>query len=153
METKLPSAPAHCGYCGRPITEHEATGQRFGERFCSEQHADDFASGVRAARIDAAARRVTVDDHTGVPAAQHGWRSRLHRAACWGAPLLLLLAIPMLWAEGWGTAGGSLLSVLALLACPLGMFFMMRSMSRMQHSADAPAPKAGAHDDKEDLRA
>ena len=148
METERPTAPSHCGYCGRPITEAIAASQRFGEHFCSEKHADEFATGVRAARIDAAARRVDVDDRPATacpvpPAGQQGWQSRLKRAACWGAPLLLLLAIPLFWAGGWAAAGGSLLSVLALLACPLGMYFMMRSMSGMQQSRDAPAQQTG----------
>jgi hypothetical protein len=34
-------------------------------------------------------------------------------------------------------AGGSLLSVVALLACPLGMFFMMRAMVGMNKSQQA----------------
>jgi hypothetical protein len=71
------------------------------------------------------------------PGAQTGWRARLKRAACWGAPALLLLAMPLIWSGGWLAAGGSLLSVLALLACPLGMYFMMRSMAGMHQSHGA----------------
>jgi hypothetical protein len=150
METERPAAPSHCGYCGRAITEDIEASQRFGERFCSEKHADEFATGVRAARIDAAARGIGVDDRPAtacpvLPAGQQGWRSRLKRAACWGAPLLLLLAIPLFWAGGWAAAGGPLLSLLALLACPLGMYVMMRSMSGMQQSPDAPAHRAGTN--------
>lgn len=145
METARPAAPSHCGYCGRPITDDVAS-DRFGERFCSEKHADEFATGVRAARIDAAARRVDVDAACRVlPPGQQGWGARLKRAACWGAPLLLLLAIPLFWAGGWAAAGGSLLSVLALLACPLGMYFMMRGMSGMQQSHDAPAQRTSTN--------
>jgi len=68
----------------------------------------------------------------------------LKQGACWGAPLLLLLAIPLFW-SGSATAatGGSILSVLALLACPLGMFFMMRAMGNMGHGAQ-PRAKDGA---------
>ncbi|HXH23676.1 MAG TPA: hypothetical protein VNI78_00415 [Vicinamibacterales bacterium] len=147
METERSAEPSHCGYCGRPITD-DVVSDRFGERFCSETHADEFATGVRAARIDAAARRVDVGDRRTtacpvLPAGQQGWRFRLKRAACWGAPLLLLLAIPLFWAGGWAAAGGSLLSVLALLACPLGMYFMMRTISGMQHSSDGRAQTAG----------
>ena len=156
METERPTAPSHCGYCGRPITEDIAASQRFGEQFCSETHADEFATGVRAARIGAAARRIGVDDRPAtacpvLPAGQ-GWRSRLKRAACWGAPLLLLLAIPLFWAGGWAAAGGSLLSVVALLACPLGMYFMMRSMSGMQQSQDAPAQRGSTNADNGEPR-
>jgi hypothetical protein len=48
----------------------------------------------------------------------------------------LILAIPLIWSGGWAATGGSLLSVLALLACPLGMYFMMRGMTNM-HRRDA----------------
>jgi hypothetical protein len=148
METRRSAAPSHCGYCGHPIAEDAAVPQRFGESFCSDEHADEFATGVRAARIDAAARRIGVNDRPATacavpPAGQHGWRARLKRGACWGALVLLLLAMPLLWTGGWAAAGGSLLSVLALLACPLGMYFMMRSMSGMQQAPGAPARDAG----------
>jgi hypothetical protein len=73
----------------------------------------------------------------------------LKRAACWGAPVLLLLAMPLIWSGGWAAAGGSLLSVLALLACPLGMYFMMRSMGSMQHQQSASEAEHG----KENRRA
>lgn len=158
METRRPGAPSHCGYCGRRVVEEVAAPQRFGERFCSEGHADEFAAGVRAARIATAARREDQDARSAatdgmacaVPrAGQRGWRDSLKRAACWGAPVLLLLAIPLLWSGGWAAAGGSLLSVLALLACPLGMYFMMRGMTSMQHRPGAPKAERG----KEDRRA
>ena len=71
------------------------------------------------------------------------WRDLLKRAACWVAPVLLLLAIPLIWSGGWAAAGGSLLSVLAVLACPLGMYFMMRSMGSTQHQHGAPEAERG----------
>jgi len=46
----------HCGYCGHPISEPGPLAERFGERFCSEAHAEEFAAGVREARIQAAAQ-------------------------------------------------------------------------------------------------
>ena len=110
METGLPAAPSHCGYCGLHIDDEVAAPSRFGERFCSERHADEFATRV---------------------------------------PALLLLAMPLVWSGGWAAAGGSLLSVLALLACPLGMYFMMRSKTSMQHRHGARE----AERDKEDRRA
>jgi hypothetical protein len=154
METSLPAAAPPCGYCGRPIAADPAAPQRFGERFCSERHADEFAAGVRAAKIQAAVRREDADalpaetDGTCAlpPAGQRGWRDSLKRAACWGAPVLLLLAIPLVWSGGWVAAGGSLLSVLALLACPLGMYFMMRSMTSMQHQHGATEAERGKED-------
>jgi len=124
------------------------TPERFGEPFCSEKHADEFVAEVRAARAEAAARGGTAEGAVGgsSPAAtcgfsqagQHGWTSYLKRAACWAAPLLLLLAVPLVWSGGWAATGGSLLSVLALLACPVSMYFMMRGMMGMQRpSGDA----------------
>src|SRR3989442_6422982 len=64
MGTGLPAAPSHCGYCGLRIAEAVAAPQRFGEWVCSEGHADEFAAGVRAARIGAAARRQERDAHS-----------------------------------------------------------------------------------------
>ena len=73
----------------------------------------------------------------------------MKRAACWGTPVLMLLAIPLIWSGGWAAAGGSLLSVAALLACPLGMYFMMRGMIGMQHQHGPAKAERG----KEDRRA
>ena len=73
----------------------------------------------------------------------------MKRAACWGTPVLMLLAIPLIWSGGWAAAGGSLLSVAALLACPLGMYFMMRGMIGMQHQHGPAEAERG----KEDRRA
>ncbi len=80
-------------------------------------------------------------------AGQPTWKDYLKRGACSGAPLLLVLAIPLFWSGNAGAAtGGSIISVLALLACPLGMFFMMRAMGTMnrgdqshdKHQSEAP---------------
>jgi hypothetical protein len=48
---------------------------------------------------------------------------------CCTAPLLLALAIPIF---GFSLAGvaGALLPVVAILACPLSMYFMMRTMNK-----------------------
>lgn len=96
--------------------------------------------GVRTARIDAARRTeaTAAPMSPGAacalpPAGQRSWKNYLKRAACWGAPLLLLIAIPLVWSGGWAATGGSLLSVVAFLACPVGMYFMMRGMMNMQH--------------------
>src|SRR5439155_25390955 len=114
---------------------------RFGEQFCSEVHAEEFAAGVRNARMHAAARTDTGATSCALPSAgPRSWKDYLKRGACLGAPLLLLLAIPLLW-SGSATAatGGSILSVLALLACPLGMYFMMRAMGNMNHTGQSHA--------------
>ncbi len=59
-------------------------------------------------------------------------KGMLMMAACCAAPILLLAAIPFLGATfGSLTAAGSgLLSIVALLACPVGMYFMMRMMMK-----------------------
>jgi len=48
---------------------------------------------------------------------------------CCATPLLLILAIPLF---GFSLAGvaGVLLPFLAIFACPLGMYFMMRAMNK-----------------------
>lgn len=129
------TAPRYCGFCGKEADPGQ-TLERFGEAFCSEAHAGEFVKGVREARVRAAA--VATD---GAPAEQQermarpgaakpwDWKSALKMAACCGAPLLALVVL----AGGGGAllgAAGSLLPLLALLACPLGMFFMMRAMSK-----------------------
>ena len=60
-----------------------------------------------------------------------GWKRWLP-AICCGAPLLLLLAIPLLGSIFGSLAalGTGLLSLAAVLACPLGMYFMMRMMNK-----------------------
>ena len=131
----------HCAYCGHRLSEDAPEIERFGEHICSDAHAGEFIAGVRAQRMQAARQRVASAAQTGCdlpPAGQGSWREYLKRGACWGAPLLLLVAIPVFWTgTGFGATAGSLLGVLALFACPLGMYFMMRSMSGMgQHKGD-----------------
>jgi len=57
-------------------------------------------------------------------------KGMLMMAVCCAAPLLLFAVIPFLAATmgSLAAAGSGLLSVSALLACPVGMFFMMRMM-------------------------
>ncbi|MFQ5684139.1 MAG: hypothetical protein ACE5HC_12800 [Candidatus Binatia bacterium] len=56
-------------------------------------------------------------------------KGMLMMAACCGAPLLLLLAIP-LFGFSLAGVGGALLPFIVLLACPVGMYLMMRMMSK-----------------------
>src|SRR5687768_1977905 len=146
MTMRTTESPNHCAYCGHTLGE-EAISERFGERFCSEAHAEEFVAGVRTARVEAAARSETAGAPSRPgreamcgprPSGQRTWANYLKRGACWGAPLLFVLAIPLIWSGGWAATGGSVLSVLALLACPLGMYFMMRGMSTMQRREGQP---------------
>jgi hypothetical protein len=41
---------------GLAVSDDMPSIERFGERFCSEAHAEEFAAGVRAARMQAAAQ-------------------------------------------------------------------------------------------------
>ena len=140
----------HCAYCGLAVRDDTPAIERFDERFCSEAHAEEFASGVRTARMQAAARTETASPSCALPSAgPRSWNYYLKRGACWGAPLLVLLAIPLFWGGSAAAAtGGSILSALALLACPLGMYFMMRAMGNMNHGGppetkrDAEKPDA-----------
>ena len=152
MDTTLPGTARHCAYCGHLLAHDLVAPERFGEPFCSEARAEEFVAGVRATRIEAVAGRARTQHGNVIAGAasrglqrrgQRGWIGRLQRAACWGAPVLLLLAIPLIWSGGWAAAGGSLLGVLALLACPLGMYFMMRSMMTMQPRQATKEPDRG----------
>lgn len=129
----------YCARCGIELDTTGIAAQRFGEAFCSEPHADAFVSEVRAARAETAALAVRSGEgggsRTGVETAEPEspastrWDLKrvLKMAACCGAPILVLVFL----AGGGGAllgAGAAILPVLALLACPIGMFFMMRAM-------------------------
>ena len=148
MDTQVTASTQHCAYCGLSIDTPSAP-ERFGERFCSDAHAEQFATGVRTARMELAAQTGTPAGACALPpAGERRWTDYAKRAACWGAPMLMLLALPLLWSGGWAATGGSLLSVAALLACPLAMYFMMRGMMTMQHpptSAEKRSEKEPPH--------
>lgn len=134
-----PSPPegVYCAFCGIERQAPGAMASRFGEPFCSEAHGEAFAAEVRAARVGAAASveqgdaRGPADPQGTEPGRAGAGGSSLGRVAklavCCGLPLLAVAFL----AGGGGVllgAGAVVLPYLALLACPLGMFFMMRAM-------------------------
>lgn len=131
----------YCAFCGTDANTRGPATERFGEVFCSEGHAEEFVTEVRAARIQAVAALAVPSSPTEIqrtessaPVAskQQGWKHYFKMGTCLGAPLLALVFL----IGGGGAvlgAAGALLPFLALLACPLGMYFMMRSMAKMEH--------------------
>ena len=128
----------YCGFCGIDIDATSPVARRFGTAFCGEAHAEDFASEVRAARTQAVAVTRPGAAHDRAPAegadqpqkpGPQGWDLKriLKMAACCGLPILAVIFL-----AGGGSAllgaGAAILPVLALLACPLGMLFMMWGM-------------------------
>lgn len=130
-----------CAFCGTELEGGEAAVRRFGKPFCSEAHGEAFASEVRVARAEATAGPPAGDPgEEGQTPERGGGQWSLGRllklGACCGLPILALVFL----AGGGGAllgAGAAVLPVLALLACPLGMFFMMRGM-RQNGSGGAP---------------
>jgi hypothetical protein len=57
------------------------------------------------------------------------FKGPLGMAICCGAPLLLLAAISLFGLSLGAIASGAL-SLAAVLACPVGMYLMMRNMSK-----------------------
>lgn len=145
-----PAATQYCAFCGQETPDSARPPQRFGELFCSEDHAEEFATGVRAARVAAAATAADVaptadsGPETQPPATGQppGWKMALKMAACCVVPMLALVVL----AGGGGFllgAAGAVLPLLALLACPLGMFFMMRMMMKSGQGDKRPPREGG----------
>jgi hypothetical protein len=128
----------YCGFCGIDVDASSAVARRFGTAFCGDAHAEAFVSEVRAARTQAVALTQPGAAHDRAPAegadqpqksGPQGWdlKRALKMAACCGLPILAVVFL----AGGGGVllgAGAAILPVLALLACPLGMLFMMWGM-------------------------
>jgi len=72
----------------------------------------------------------TEDGSAACPMQGKGWlKGTLGMAICCGAPLLLVAAISLFGLSLGAMASGAL-SLVALLACPVGMFLMMRAMMK-----------------------
>jgi hypothetical protein len=140
------SLARYCAICGEEANIHGSRVERFGEAFCSEGHAEEFVKEVHAARVQAAAAALSAPEAPAEsppsPVAPQAarkprdWKHYLKMGACCGAPLLALLFL----AGGGGAvlgAAGALLPLLAVLACPVGMYFLMRSMAKMEHGGKA----------------
>ena len=147
MTTRSIETTTHCAYCGVDLDRAAEGLKRFGELFCSDAHADAFVQEARAARIESAAIANQTTD--AAPARGHatsGWNLKraLKMGACCGLPLLAFVFL----VGGGGAllgAGAAVLPFLAVLACPLGMFFMMRMMRGHGQAdghpgADRPSP-------------
>ena len=72
----------------------------------------------------------TEEGSAACPMKEKGWlKGPLGMAICCGAPLLLIAVISFFGFSLGAIASGAL-SVVALLACPVGMFLMMRMMMK-----------------------
>ncbi len=149
VPVKVEAAGHYCPICGHDAADPALF--RFGEHFCSEAHVAEFAAEVRAreAAPAEAARGVTPAAGTAEVPKKGGTWNLLKMGACCGGALLLLALIPLVAGTGgaFAAVGSSVLSIAALLACPLGMYFMMRGMRRMDHRGEEPGggrPRADA---------
>src|SRR5437016_10646321 len=78
INEKMTDLGRHCAYCGHAVTDDAPMIERFGERFCSEAHAEEFTADVRAARIHAAARTDAAPTSCAMPPAdQRTWKDYL----------------------------------------------------------------------------
>jgi len=140
VPAKAETAEHYCPICGQDAADPALF--RFGEYFCSEAHVAEFAAEVRAqgAVPAEAARGLTPAAATAGAPKKGGTWSLLKMGACCGGGLLLLALIPLVAGTGgaFAAVGSSILSIAALLACPLGMYFMMRGMKRMDHGGKEP---------------
>ncbi len=126
----------YCPICGREAADPAL--KRFGEFFCSEEHVAEYAQEIRERAIQAALAttegQAMQPDGAEPTATKKGGLSRLLKlGACCAAPILALaILVPLLsGASGLFAIGGNLLVLAAFLACPLSMYFLMRSMQRM----------------------
>lgn len=137
---KVETNEHHCPVCGRDAADPAL--HRFGEYFCSEAHVAEFSAEARRREAAPAepARRMTPATATPSAPKKGGPWSLLKMGACCGGVLLLFALVPLVAGGGGALAGvgSSLLTLAALLSCPLGMYFMMRGMKRMDHGGKEP---------------
>ena len=82
----------------------------------------------------------TEDGSAACPMQGKGWfKGALGMAICCAAPILLIAAISFFGLSLGAIASGAL-SLVALLACPVGMFLMMRMMMK-EKKEDQPSKK------------
>jgi len=104
------------------------------------QKTTDVHSASHPSSGDSAATSACRSGRMGCGMGQKGLKGMLLMAACCGAPVLLLLALPLM-GSALGAIGTSALNTLAFLACPLGMGFMMWMMMRGQQTATPQQPQ------------
>ncbi|MBI2461820.1 MAG: DUF2933 domain-containing protein [Candidatus Rokubacteria bacterium] len=133
-----PTETRYCPVCGEDAAVHGLLVERFGEAFCSERHAEEFAREVRQRRV-AAAVTAEAAANPGQPAEasrEPAWSPKrlMKWGACLAAPLVLVVLL-LGGGSALGAAGSSLLYLAALAACPAAMYLMMRGM---QHHGKTP---------------
>ena len=93
---------------------------------------DEIEATKTAARTEtpAAANPAPVKQASACPLEKKGWlKGPLGMAICCGAPFLLVAAVSFFGLSLGAIASGAL-SLAAVLACPVGMYLMMRMMMR-----------------------
>lgn len=133
-----PTETRYCPICGEDAAVHGLQVERFGETFCSDGHAEEFAREVRQRRIAAvvaADAAANPEPRKSAGAAHQAWSA--DRLLKWGACVAPLVLVVLLLGGGsaLGAAGSSLLYLAALAACPAAMYLMMRGM---QHHGKTP---------------
>lgn len=136
------SAGGYCPVCGR---DGGPTLERFGQVFCSEAHVEQYASERRAgsALVQTGHTGVETKDQgnqeaKGMPCGMATGRGLRKIGWCAAAGVGFLIAVPLVASGGAAAAAGTLLSVAAALACPIGMYFMMRGMMKMNSQGRPP---------------
>lgn len=127
----------YCPICGR---DGDPALKRFGHLFCSDAHAEQYASARRARTESLEASRSGVEAKSqgqggNAMACGIGAKGGLRKMGwCLAGGVGLLIAALLIASGGVAATAGSVLTVVAFLACPIGMYFMMRAMMKGQHN-------------------